>query len=124
MLVWNGTISAATGASRLSKFKNNDTIPDTVSNIIDTASSTIVDSGIHTTTNFTNSRAFGPSTLAPAFDLLKVKRFFPEPHVDLVDYQPVTTNGSIGLKLQGFGPTGSVTLDSKCLVALNWPVQT
>jgi hypothetical protein len=124
MLVWNGTISAATGAGRLSNFKNNDTTPDTVPNIIDTTSSTIVERGIHTTTNFTNSHAFDPSTLAPDFDLLKVKRFFPTPHVDLVDYQPVTTNGSTGLSLQGFGPTGNVTLDNKCLVALNWPVQT
>ena len=111
MLVWNGTIDTATGAGRLSNFKINDAIPDTVPNITDTTIST-------------NRRAFDPSTLAPDFDLLKVKRFFPTPHVDLVDYQPVTTNGSIGLSLQGFGPTGNVTLDHKCLVALNWPVQT
>jgi hypothetical protein len=124
MLVWNGTISAATGAGRLFNFKNNDTIPDTVPNITDTTSSTIVERGVHTTTNFTNRRAFDPSTLASDFDLLKVKRFLPKPHVDLVDYQPVTTNGSVGLSLQGFGPTGNVTLDNKCLVALNWPVQT
>lgn len=104
MLVWNGTISAATGASRLSVLRKTSTIPST-------DPITIVERGVHTT----NSRAF---------DLFKAKRFLPRPQVDLVDYRPVTTNGSTGVSLQGFGSTGIVTLDSKCLVALNWPVQT
>jgi len=112
MLVWNGTISAATGASRLSVLRKTSTIPSTIPS---TDPITIVERGVHTTTNFTNSRAF---------DLFRAKRFLPRPQVDLVDYRPVATNGSIGVKLQGFGSTGNVTLDSKCLVALNWPVQT
>ena len=95
MLVWDGTISTATGASRLSVLKKKST----------------------------NSLAFDPSPVALDLDSFKAKRFLPKPQVDLAGYSPVTTNGSIGVSLQGFGSTGNVTLDSNCLVALNWPVQ-
>jgi len=83
--------------------------------------STIVERGVHTTTNFTDSLAFDRSTVTLDLNSFKAKRFLRQPQVDLADYSPVQTNGSIVVSLQGFG---NVTLERKCLLALNWPVQT
>jgi hypothetical protein len=87
----------------------------------DNIPSTIVERGVHTTTNFTNSLAFDRSTVTLDLNSFKAKRSFPPPQVDLVGYSPVQMNGSIVVSL---GSTRNVTLERKCLLALNWPVQT
>ncbi|KAI0067923.1 hypothetical protein BV25DRAFT_1876789 [Artomyces pyxidatus] len=48
----------------------------------------------------------------------------PKPEGNLTDVRAFTLNGQIGVTLNGFGyNNATVSLDNKCLVALNWPVQ-
>jgi hypothetical protein len=52
------------------------------------------------------------------------KRFLPQPQVDIDEFHRTSSNGRIAVSLKGFRHDGEdVTLDNKCLVALNWPVQ-
>jgi hypothetical protein len=54
------------------------------------------------------------------------RSFLPKPQIHIANILPASLNGeTAGVTLQGFGPEGkNVSLDRKCLVALNWPVQT
>jgi hypothetical protein len=50
------------------------------------------------------------------------KRFFPQPQLKVGGYSHTSSNGQTGVKLEINGE--DITLDTKCLVNLKWPVQT
>jgi len=53
------------------------------------------------------------------------KRFLPRPQLNVGGYHRTSSNGQTGVKLTGLEINGKdITLDSKCLVNLMWPVQT
>ncbi|KAH8997468.1 hypothetical protein EDB92DRAFT_2061794 [Lactarius akahatsu] len=120
-VVWNGTIGG-TGDSRSDGLKlgsgNNATLTFTSSI---TPTSSLIPSS-------TSTRAHSSSTPRSTSEphLFTSKRAFaPKPQIDIANFSAIALNGQTGVTLQGFGFGGkNVTLDNKCLVALNWPVQT
>jgi hypothetical protein len=53
------------------------------------------------------------------------KRFLPQPQLNISGYHRTSSKGKTGVKLTGLEVSGkNITLDSKCLVNLMWPVQT
>jgi len=53
------------------------------------------------------------------------KRLLPRPQLNVGGYHRTSSNGQTGVMLKGLETNGkNITLDSKCLVNLMWPVQT
>lgn len=100
-LVWNGTISKGGNSTSTFTSPTSSQIPEST----------------HTPSS---------SPLPSETVRLPGKRgFFPKLAVATTFSPIASSHGQIGVKLQGFGNDGkNVTLDNRCLVALNWPVQT
>jgi len=74
-----------------------------------------------TTTNSTKNSTAHTSAAYTSDD----RRSLRVPQIDIAAIIPTSSNGQTNVMLQGFPVNGkNATLDSKCLVALNWPVQT
>ncbi|KAH9065911.1 hypothetical protein EDB87DRAFT_1554553, partial [Lactarius vividus] len=125
-IVWNGTIGGI-GDGRSNELKlgsgNNVTLTFTSSitpSITPTSSSPIPSS----TSTHAHSSSTPHSTSEP-HPFTGKRAFAPNPQIDVANFSAIALNGQTGVTLQGFGFGGkNVTLDNKCLVALNWPVQT
>ncbi|KAI0004096.1 hypothetical protein BJV74DRAFT_423884 [Russula compacta] len=132
-VVWDGVISGTGNATTTS------VTPSTIStpaqrvtpSSSSSRSSTSVTSSAPSPTNrnatgptFVETPTTDPSPEATILNLFNDKRsFLPQPQVDFVDYSPISLNGQTALR--GLGPNGTnVILDHRCLVTLNWPVQT
>jgi hypothetical protein len=60
-----------------------------------------------------------------ALSLFDKRRSLPHPQVEIVEIDRTSSGGRTAVRLEGFENNGEdVILDNKCLVALNWPVQT
>ena len=78
-----------------------------------------------TSPTFIETLTVDPSPEATNFNSFNDKRSLPQPQVGVDDPIPISLNGQTAVILPGFGPNGTnVTLDHRCLVTLNWPVQT
>lgn len=114
-LVWNGIISGASNSS------SDELAHGSSSNSSSTSTSRITPTSSHIPQSTLTPLS---STPLPETNRFPGKReFFPK--LDIATFSPVALHGQTGVNLHGFGNDGkNVTLDNRCLVALNWPVQT
>ncbi|KAI9462320.1 hypothetical protein BJY52DRAFT_1203155 [Lactarius psammicola] len=118
-LVWNGTIGGTgngttdelkLASSKNGTFKFNSSI---------TPTSSFIPLSTHTPSSS------APPSASETGQHTGKRAFAPKAHIEVANSSAISLNGKTGVKLQGFGYSGqNVTLDNKCLVALNWPVQT
>ncbi|KAI0274892.1 hypothetical protein BC834DRAFT_978153 [Gloeopeniophorella convolvens] len=121
------SVSVATSSSAEAPTSSNSsaTSSDQASTVTSIAPSTAAPSAVVTKTVVEVAIATVTST-ATAQESPNAKRsFLPKPHDDFTDIRAISLKGQTGVSLQGFGYNRkTVNLDNKCLVALNWPVQT
>jgi hypothetical protein len=138
-VVWNGTIAGLEQESVNTLTYNTSSITP-VSTVLSTIAvpsplytkaqqSPASSSSVPTTTTspLPTTLVHSPATtIHPNFhhDSLKYNKTYAlKPHIDIADYRPITIDGQTGVILHGHDGK-DITLDNKCLVTLNWPLQT
>jgi len=123
-IVWDGEIGGTGNMTSASLSGNRSTesvtslIPMTTISLAPTTTVVLTPTTTTTLTTTPTAHALRDVNTQSHYD----KRFFPQPQLKVGGYSRTSSNGQTGVRLEVNGE--DITLDSKCLVNLGWPVQT
>ncbi|KAH9968726.1 hypothetical protein BC827DRAFT_276462 [Russula dissimulans] len=118
-VVWNGTISGT--GNMESALSTPVQQPGASASSSSPSSSSVTTSSSSRTTTVHNAQPTTNSTKTSPARSSDDRRYLSAPQIDVAAIIPTPSNG---VTLQGFEVNGqNATLDKRCLVALNWPVQ-